>query len=201
MQELSVRASVASRDALQVLKRALTDPVGNIGAFGDVLGERRVLDAGIALVIAFDLAMVVAVQIGARKTLGFLAPLVFGESAFVALIKSMLFAAVPALVLMAVLLSVQKIFGGRAEIARALFAAGVTLIPIALVSLLAAILGAANFEIIAILGVALISYTALILFAALRDVLGVGSGKAAALLTVVFLVTGWLSKVVVAALL
>ena len=178
----------------------LADPVGNIGTLYESLGARRALDIGIALAIAFDLAMVIAAQIGARKTLGFLAPLVFGDSSMIAFIKSMIFAAVPVITLMAVLFCVQKVLGGPADFARSVFGGAVTLIPLGLVSLVSAILGAANFEVIAVLVVALIAYTSLILFAACRDVLGVASGKAAAAMPVIFVATGWLSKVVIAAM-
>jgi hypothetical protein len=199
--ELGARAAKASRDGLETLKRSLADPVGNVGALYELFGAKRALDAGIALAVAFDLAVVAAVQIGARKTLGFLTPLVFGNSSLMSFLKSMILAAVPALTLTAVLLLLQRVLTGKTDVARAAFVAGITLAPFALAALLSAILGAANFEIVALLVVMQVSYTILILFGGCRDVLGVASGRAAAVVPAIFIATGWLSKVVIVAML
>ena len=197
----SVRASAASRDALQVLRRSLADPVDNVGAAYEALGERRAVDAGIALTVAFDLTIVLAIQIGARKTLGWLAPMITGDSSVISLLKAAILAAVPAVALMAVLLAAQRAFAARLDFRRAVFAGGVTLIPLALMLLIASFLGVANLEVIAVICVAMLSYTTLLLFSACRDVLGIGGSKAAALVPVIFIATAWLSKVVMAALL
>lgn len=197
---VAARMSAAGKDALAAVRAAMLDPVTGTGATYEVFGGPRALDAGIALALIADIAAVLALRIGARKSLGWFAPLVTGDSSVVALLKALIFAAVPIVALMLVLAIVRKIFNPKFELERAVFAGAVAVVPAALTLLVSAFLGAANFEIIAILTVFMMCYTTLLLFGACRDVLGLTSGKAAAAVAPIFIATAWVSKIVLVAL-
>lgn len=190
------RASAAARDALVALRAMIVDPIVGAGTSFTILERKRALDAGIALGVVFDLAIVIAVQIGARKTLGFLSPLVLGDSSFISLVKAIVLGAVPAVAMIATIAAAQKVFGRSIIIEGVVLVATLSLMPLGAMALLSAFLGVANFEVVVLLLVIMASSTTLILFGGFRDVLGLASNRSALAVPLTFVVAAWLSKVI-----
>jgi hypothetical protein len=197
--QAGARAAAASRDAVRVLARVLRDP-SETGASYEAIGEHRGLDTGIALAIAFDVAIVLAMQIGARKSLYALAPLVTYDTTLMSFLKEAIAAAIPALALFVVLAITQRVLGTKFDAPRVAFSTGVVLLPAAIVGLAAALLGIDSFEIALLLFVAMVSYTTLLLFSSCRDVLAIPGRRVAFAIPLIFIATGWLTTVVIRAI-
>jgi hypothetical protein len=81
------------------------------------------------------------------------------------------------------------------------FIAGASVLPFGFVSLLAGILGAANFEVVAIAGIFALTYTILVLFTGCVRISGIAEGSAASAVAIIIVVAGWFSKIMFASLL
>lgn len=190
------RAVAVSKDAMSAVKLLLRDPVGSIGAAHDALTTKQTLDVGIAFCVVFIISSLLAVRTIARF---------FGGSFFSMGAKEVLQAAlvgvVPAACIIGILSGLQMLTAKRQDLPRSVFVGGSALLPLAALSFVAGILSTSNGEVIALVAVFSICYTILLLYAGCRDVLNVASPLAAVSVPVILLATGWLTKVILAAIL
>lgn len=203
---ISDQVKASSRDALDVFKRLLIDPVGGLSAAFDGLGPDRALSAGLAMCVAFGLAASGGVITGASKlqqvSLPFLGPLSQAlnmPSGFGSFLKmSIQFLVLPAAIA-AVGLGIRKIVGAREPFVADVFTAGAALAPLGLAILLSGLLGFGNLEIVFLLFFFAQTYLVLMLYAGFTRVGGMTEAAAAPAVPVAILLAVWLCKVVLLA--
>ena len=190
------RAVAASKDAVRAVKLMLRDPVGSIGAAHDALTARQTLDVGIAFCLTFVVSALIAMRMIVRYVGGSFLSIGAKE-----VLQAALVALVPAACITGILFGLQMLTVKRNDLPRAVFVGGAALLPIAALNFVAGILGASNGEVIALVAVFSLCYMILLLYAGCRDVLKVVSPLAALSVPVILLATGWLTKVILAAIL
>lgn len=197
--ELGKRIATSSADALTAMRRLATDPVSGLAPAYTALGDARAQAAGIALAVFFALESAVGVSIGAKRALGGLFSFVpmQGFGGFLKL--AVVFLIFPA-AMTVIAFGVRKVLGGAPAIAADLFTCGAAVTPLGVALLLSGLLGGANVEVIALLLMFASTYLLLMLFAGLTRIGKITERAAAPTLPVVFVLTGWLSKVVFVAM-
>lgn len=197
------KAKEATGHATSALKILIADPMGGQGEAMDLLGDQKALSAGIVFAIGFVVAaflVVYSVFVSPMKQMA----AQFGQTAGVGLgvyFKLLVSACIPPVVLAAGFLGISKIFGGKGNIFSCVFSAGVALLPSAVTLLAIWILGVGNIELAAVIAVFGVSITILLLNSALLDLQGLSTRKAVLLTPTLILVTGYVAKVLLAALL
>jgi hypothetical protein len=182
----------ASTDALGAIRQVALDPIGGLAASFGTLGERRGRAAGIAFGITFALLTAIAALIAASK-LG-------TESGAKLLFGTLVVAFVPFVAFAATSAAIRRILRGTGTAAGDLFIAGVALQPAAVFFVLAAIVGVANYQVIAVLSLFAWTYVLCILFTGSTRLVGLPERFAPATIAIMLLAALWLTKVVAGAL-
>ncbi len=182
----------ASTDALGAIRTVAVDPIGGLAASFGLLGERRARAAGIAFGIAFALLTAIAALIATAKLGTEGGPKVLFGMLFLALVPFAAIAATSA--------GIRRILGGTGTTAGDVFTAGIALQPASAFFVLAAILGIANYQAIALLGLFAWIYVLCILFTGATRLAGLPERFAPAAIAVMLLVALWLTKVAASAL-
>ncbi len=189
------RVKAASQDALHAFKMFATDPVGGLAAAAESLGQARALGVGITFGVVFTIC--VAIGLYRSPIFG-----MFGQpQGFGPFLQMLVVAAVPFLSLTGASLGVRKVFGGEGGLGIDAFIAGAALLPFGFVALLAGLLGAGNFEIIAALALFAVCLTILMLFAGLTRICKTSERAATLAVPLMLIVSGWLAKVIYSAML
>ena len=183
----------ASADALAAVRQVAVDPIGGLASSFSMLGERRGYAAGLAFGVAFALQAAVASIIAASRFQTTSTLKLFFGTFLMALVPFAAFVAASALV--------RKVAGGTGTLGADVFVAGVALQPCGLFFLGAAILGIANYQAIALLGLFASTYVMCILFAGCTRVAGIAERLAPPVISVMLLAALWLSKIVITAFL
>jgi hypothetical protein len=194
------RAVAASKDAGRAIKMLLKDPVGSIGAAHDALPAGKNLDVGITFAVFWVLSCLIAIRMIGRAGARFTGVLLF-DIGFKEVMQIALISIVPLIAVVAIMAGLQAGLAKRNELPRALFAGAAALLPLALFNVIGGILGAGNAEVIVIVALFALCYTILLLYAGCRDVLGIPSAAAAALVPLIIIASGWLTKIILAAVL
>jgi len=189
------RAVAASKDAARAVKLLLTDPVGSIGAAYDAFTPKA-MDVGIAFCAFFILSSLLAIRIIALQFGGGFFSIGFKE-----VLKVLLIAAVPAACIIAIFIALQLVTTKQKDIARAIFAGGAVLLPLALFNIVGGILGIGNWDVVSVVALFMICYMILLLYAGIRDVLKVSSPLAALSVPLVLIATWFLTKTILNAVL
>jgi len=187
----AVNVKGASTDAWQAFKQLVTNPVAGLSSAFDSLGEGRALGAGVVFGAVFALAMLFA----AYRIMPMVRPQGFGG-----FIKAVLFAIVPFVTLGAATMAARSIFGGTGALAHDAFVAGATLLPVALVTILGALLGYGNFNITYLLLIVALIVSVLMLNAGLTRIAKISERAASFAVPLVVIASGWLCKVIYTAL-
>lgn len=200
-------ARVAIDDALGTIRLLMRNPVEHIGrAFNPYLPS--VLGAAIALAAVGAFLFVASLFFGLRSLdslfgfggmmgLGFGGDLSAGDW-----FKVFAVSFIPCLTMAAALAAARMGLGGTGRsFAGDLFVSAVALLPLGIAMVLAAILGPSVAEIVLALGIMALCTTVLVLHGGAKDVAGIAEPKATLAVPLVLLVAGWLSSVVLRALL
>jgi hypothetical protein len=183
----------ASTDALSAIRHVIADPIGGLASAFATLGERRGRSAGIAFGVVFALVAAIASVIAA------------GESASDGKLKLMLavfiVGLVPFIALAASSAAARKAFRTPGSAGADLLTAGVALQPLGLFLILAAVLGIANYQAVALLSLFAWTYMLCILFAGCTRLVGIPERFAPPVLSVMLLAAMWLTKIVAASFL
>lgn len=191
---LGEKLKARSQDALNAVKIIAANPVGGLPAAFQSLEKRQAMEVGIAFGVAFELCAVIGLY--------FLLPRWEGSPGLGEILKLLVLGLVPFAATAGASALARRIFaapGGSIE--SDVFIAGTSVLPFGVVFLLAGILGAANFEVIAIAAVFSLSYTILILYTGCTRISGISEQRAAPAVPIIVLITAWLSKILLAALL
>ena len=197
-QDMGHKAYGATREAtgcaVSAVKTLLGDPMGGQGKALAMLGDAKALSAG----LVFNALFCVSALVCGYST--YLSPL--GSSVGpVDYVTLFLVALTPPAALWAGFVVVGKVFGGKASRNACAFAAGVALLPMAIILLCILILGPGNIEVIAVMGLFGLTITVLLLNSALLDVLKLSTRQAVLLTPTLILVTGYIAKTIAFAVL
>ena len=94
----------------------------------------------------------------------------------------------------------RMVFGGKGQLAGDVYTSGASLLPLGFFILATSLLGVANIEVIAVIGLFALTYTILMLYAGCSRIAGISEAGAAPAVPVVLLLCAWLTKVIVAAM-
>jgi hypothetical protein len=190
------RAVAASKVAARAVKLLLTDPVGSIGAAYEAFTPKHAMDVGIAFCAFFILSSLLAIRIIGLQFGGGFFSIGFKE-----VLKVLLIAAVPAACIIGIFIALQLVTTKQKDIARAIFAGGAVLLPLALFNIAGGILGIGNWDVVSLVALFMICYMILLLYAGIRDVLKVSSPLAALSVPLVLIATWFLTKIILNAVL
>jgi len=191
---ISERFKARTQDALNAIKIIATNPVGGLPAAFQSLEKRHAMEVGIAFGVTFELCAVVGLYL--------LLPRWAGTPGLGDILKLLVLGLVPFAVAAGASALARRVFaapGGSIE--SDVFIAGTAVLPFGVVFLLAGIVGAANFEVVAITAVFSLSYTILILYTGCTRISGISEQRAAPAVPIIVLIAAWLSKILLAALL
>lgn len=197
--EVGQRIATSSADALAALRGLAIDPLSGLAAAYTAMGDARAQAAGIALAVFFALAAAIGVSLGARRALGGLLSLAGGQGFSGFLKLAVVFLIFPA-AMTAIAFAVRKVLRATPPVGADVFTCGAAVSPLGIALLVSGLLGAANFEIVALLLMFAWTYLLLMLFAGMTRVGGLTEKAAAPTLPVLLILTAWLSKVVFVAL-
>lgn len=196
--ELKAKLAATSGDALATVRSLAFDPVGSLARAYENLGPERAQATGIALAVFFSLASTLGVSLGAKRWVGGLLSLGGGPSSgdYVKLALTLLIFPVA---LAAIMYGVRQVLRAQGSVATDVFSCGAAVVPLAIAMLLSGILGAANVEVIALLILFATTYLVLMLFTGLTRLAQLSERAAAPAVPIILVLTAWLSKVVLTA--
>lgn len=182
-----------SQDAFNAVKVIAANPVGGLPVAFQSLEKRQAMEVGIAFALVFEICAVIGLYL--------ILPRWAGSPGFSDILKLLLLGLVPFAATAGASALARQVFtapGGSIE--SDVFIAGTSVLPFGVVFLLAGVLGPANFEVVAIAAVFSLSYTILILYTGCTRISGISERRAAPAVPVIVLIAGWLSKILLAAM-
>lgn len=200
--QLGDRLAGSGKDAAFVFRTMLVSPVGGLAQAYAELGAERAMWAGVALAVGFGLAVGFAATraaSGAGELLGGLSGFLRPQTPEVSFVKVAFEALVFPAAIAGVAQLARRLAGATPPLAADIFTAGAAVAPLALVALLAALVGVANFELIAVLAVAGMCYFTLLLYAGLTRAGELREGAAAPTVPAALLLAVWICKIVIVA--
>jgi hypothetical protein len=183
-----------SLDALKAIKIIAVDPVSGPPEAFAALEKRQALEVGIVFAAAFEICAVVGLYLALPRW--------SGSPALVEILKLLILGVVPFAATAGASALARQIFrasGGSIE--ADVFIAGTAILPLGIVCLLSGIMGIANFEVVAIVFVFALSYSILVLYAGCTRISGLSGRLAAPAVPIIVLIAGWLSKILLSAML
>lgn len=204
-----------TKDAWAAIKLFAQSPVGGLQQSFEMLGSSRALSVGVIFAIVYEVLFFWGIYrfadhavsslrniiggMGGMGTLGGgISP---GEMSAKLLIQLGFAGVVPFITLTASGAIARKIFRGKGSVAGDIYIAGACLLPQGLFILVASFLGVANFEVIMALFVFAVTYSVLMLFAGCSRISAISEAGAAPAVPLMLLLSLWLTKVVVVAVL
>jgi hypothetical protein len=189
-----------SRDAWQGIKLFARSPVGGLPESFSLFDERRAIQVGIAFAVLYEITLFLAGLIFRSKTetlLGVMLPI--GELTATQLLKLVVLGLVPFASLVMAGTLARHIFRGEGPFAGDVYTAGAVLLPSGFLALLAALLGAANVEVILVLALFALTYSILMLYAGCSRIGGISEAGAAPAVPIILLASAWITKIIVVA--
>jgi len=197
--EIAKAVAASASDAGRALHTLVIDPVGELRESYSALGAERARGAGFGLCVAFAVATTIGMRVGASRIFsGFLSVGGEGGGGFLKLLLGCL--VLPAAFVLAALV-IRKALRAAPPVAADVFTVGLAQFPLGLAVLLAGALGGMNVELIGAIVLTAACYFVLLLYAGLTGVGGLSPKAGAPAVPVLILAGGWLSKVVLAAIL
>ena len=183
----------ASIDAFEAFKLFASNPVGGLSGAFERLGQKRAFGVG----LIFGAIFALCVLFGIYRLL----PEWGRPHGFSGFIKILVVSVVPFVSLFGAIVVARMSFRGEGGFGNDSFISGASLLPFGCVFLLASILGAGNIEVISVLTLFAVCLTILMLFAGLTRICKLSEQAATIAVPLVLLASGWLSKIIYAALL
>lgn len=204
-QQLRSEVKARSLDAWQGLKLFATSPVGGLPESFASFDDQRAIYVGIVFAIAYEVAILLGALILKSKTEAVLAGYLpvghlMGELTVAQLFKILFLGLVPFASLIGACALARAIFRGKGRLAGDVYTAGAVLLPTGFLVLLAALLGAANFEVIAILFLFALTYSILILYSGCSRIGCISEAGAAPAVPIILILTAWITKIIVVGL-
>jgi len=199
--EIGEKAAQQAREAVgsawKSFRTLVVNPVGGLRPSFENLSPVQVLQAG----IVFSLAFAVCFAVGARQVLGGSLLWIGGGESWLGLAFKLTFVGlVLVLSVIGAEFLARKVFRGTGSIEGDLFVSAISLLPFGLLSLLAGLLGIGNAEIIVVLGVIAWCFTVLLLHGGCREISNIREPGASLAVPLILLVSGWLTQVILKAL-
>lgn len=190
-----------SRDAWSGIKLFAKSPVGGLPQSYVMFEPERAMQVGIAFAVIYEVTFFIGMYMMASRAAGiFGVGLRVSDASASLLFKLILIGLVPFASLVGAGALARKIFRGTGILAGDCFTAGASLIPFGIAVLVTAILGAANLEVIVVLFAFALSYNILMLYAGCSQIAGIPESGAAPAVPVMLLVSAWLTKVIITAM-
>ncbi len=201
-QQLRSEVRARSLDAWQGLKLFAASPVGGLPESFASFDDQRAIYVGVVFAIAYEVAILLGALILKSKTEALLAGILpvgqlMGELTVAQLLKLLILGLVPFASLIGACALARSIFHGKGRLAGDVYTAGAVLLPTGFLVLSATLLGAANFEVIAILSVFALTYSILILYAGCSRIGCISEVGAAPAVPIILLLTAWITKIIV----
>lgn len=196
--QVGTRLAATSGDAVATVRNLALDPVGALSRAYETLGKARAQATGIALMVVFSLASTIGFALAAKRGSSMF-PVVSGPSMTDSLKLFLALLVFPA-ALAAISWGVRQVLRADSSFAIDLFTCGSAVMPLAVASFVSGLLGVSNFEVIGLLLLFALTYLILILFTGLSRLGGLSERAAAPAVPVILVLTAWLSKVVLTAL-
>jgi len=199
-QQLKSEVKARSLDAWQGLKLFAKSPVGGLPESFALFDDQRAMQVGIVFAIVYEVALLLGALIFKSKAASLLGGfLPIGELTVAQLFKVLFLGLVPFASLIGACALARAIFRGKGRIAGDVYTAGAVLLPSGLLVLVAALLGAANVEVILILLLFALTYSILILYAGCSRIGLISEAGAAPAVPIILLLSAWITKIIVAA--
>lgn len=203
-EQLKKEVKARSKDAWEGLKVFAVSPVGGLSESFKLFDDKRAISVGISFAIIFEVLFFIGLNFMKKKAMGMLGFLAYfmdsGKLTAGQLIKLIISATIPFVALALACLLARLIFRGRGRFSGDVYTAGAAMLPLGLFIFLAGLLGAANFEVMVILGLFMITYTILILYAGCSRIAGIPEIGAAPAVPIILIASAWLTKIIVVAL-
>ncbi len=200
-EQLTNEVKARSRDAWHGLRLFARSPVGGLPESFALFDDRRAIQVGIAFAILYEAALFLGGLVFRSKAESLLSGVLpIGELTATQMLKLLVIGLVPFASLIGAGALARQIFRGNGRLAGDVYTAGAVLLPSGFLVLVAALLGAANVEVIVVLSLFALTYSILMLYAGCSRIGGISEAGAAPAVPVILLVSAWLTKVIVVAL-
>lgn len=191
-----------SKDAWAGIRLFAKSPVGGLPQSYAMFEPARALHVGIAFAVLYELTFFLGMYMMASRAAGlFGIGIPVGNANVGTLIKLIFIGLVPFGSLVGAGALARLTFHGKGILAGDVFTAGASLLPFGAAVLAAAIVGVGNFEIIVVLFAFALSYNILMLYSGCSQIAGISEAGAAPAVPIMLIVSAWLTKVIIAALL
>ncbi len=180
-----------AKDLWLTVRHTAMSPFGGAAQAYRVIGADRALWVGVAVGIIFALVFAMVMYSAVRNT-GFYIP---DNSGFADFIKLCLVGIVPVLALALTSLLASKLGSGEGAVKTDLYIAGVSMMPFAVVLIVAQPLGLEHLDIIAALIVFALCLHVLILFSSMLNIKQLSERLASWALPVMLLLSGWFASI------
>ena len=208
--QIGTEVNARSRDAWAAAKTFMKSPVGGLPEAFAMFDPERAAQVGFAFAILYVAMLAGGTYLLFNRTVnslgaGELLSMLRGSSPMQDvrignLIKLAIMGLVPFASLAGASFLARKGFQGAGSVSGDVFVAGASLLPWGLAVLLAGVVGLGNIELIGALLVFALAYHILILYAGCSRVSGVPESGAAPAVPLMFLLSVWLTKVIVVAI-
>jgi len=191
-----------SRDAWAGIKLFAKSPVGGLPQSYAMFEPARAMQVGAAFAVIYEITFFLGMYMMASRAAG-----IFGigirlsDASVGDLFKILIVGLIPFASLVGAGVLARKVFHGNGVLAGDVYTAGASLLPFGLAVLATAILGAANFEVVIVLFAFALSYNILMLYSGCSRIAGISEAGAAPAVPVMLIISAWLTKVMVVAML
>ena len=200
-EQFTSEVKARSRDAWQGIRLFAKSPVGGLAESFALFDDRRAIQVGIAFAVLYEAALFLGGLIFRSKADAMLgAWLPIGEVTATQMFKLLVLGLVPFASLVGAGALARQIFRGKGRFAGDVYSAGAVLRPSGVLVLAAALLGAANVEVILVLSLFALTYSILMLYAGCSRIGGISEAGAAPAVPIILLLSTWLTKIIVVAL-
>jgi hypothetical protein len=158
----------------------------------------RAIRVGLALVVVYEVFFLLGINL-IESRIGTLSFGILGIH--VTFIKLFLAGLIPLTSLVATVALARKVLHGSGAFAGDVYTVGAAMLPIGLAIRAAGIVGPANFEVIAVLFGFALSYTILMLYSGCTHIAGIPEASVAPAVPAMVMISIWLTKVIVVAIL
>ena len=198
--QIQAKVKATTNDAIAALRKFAFDPVGKLPDAVRELDSSRALGVGVAFAVTTFLSMGCAIYLLLGSIPGMPASQ-RGEmaSAVFTLSNILRFAGAVGIVFLGLAVAgtaVRTVFSGQGNFGSDCFVSGAVLLLLGAYSLLSAIAGVGNIEIIVILGLVTLSTLVLMLYSDCTGIMGLTPGKATIAVPCMLLLTAWIIKIV-----
>jgi hypothetical protein len=185
------RVATAAKDALSSFKLFLKNPVGDLHTAFESLGQEKALGVGVTFGVAFA---VLVTFLATSKLPSFLSP------DFSGYIKILIVSFVPFVGLTGAGYLLRQITRSEASLGHDTFIGGASLLPLALVAILAFVLGLGNIEVISLVLFFAMVVTVMMLFTGATRIYKITEQQATLFVPSMIVFSAWITKILYAAM-